>query len=120
MGSLEPTAWRFMHVAEVYSGKFITVMDLSPTALYELAAPSTPPEDREEIEHATEIRMRAEIRAGELLREMEKNKGAQGSGSNQHQVRSPDATAPPPTLSDLGVTKTQSSRWQKLDALDVC
>jgi len=95
-------------------------MDLSPTALYELAAPSTPPEDREEIEHATEIRMRAEIRAGELLREMEKNKGAQGSGSNQHQVRSPDATAPPPTLSDLGVTKTQSSRWQKLDALDVC
>ena len=33
MGSLEPTAWRFMHVAEVYSGKFITVMDLSPTAL---------------------------------------------------------------------------------------
>ena len=64
-----------MHVAEVYSGKFITVMDLSPTALYELAAPSTPPE---EIEHATEIRMRAEIRAGELLREMEKNKGAAG------------------------------------------
>jgi hypothetical protein len=66
---------------------------------------------------ATEIRMRAERRAGELLREMEKNKGSRGTGSNQHQVRSLAETAPP-KLSDLGVTKTQSSRWQKLAALD--
>ena len=65
--------------------------------------------DRDLIAHATEIRMRAEIRAGELLPEMEKNKGAQGTGSNQHQVRSHDATAPL-KLSDIDVTKTQSSR----------
>lgn len=68
--------------------------------------------DRQLIEHATDIRMRAERKAGELLRDMEKAKGARGSGSNQHQVRSHDETAP--TLADLGVTKTQSSRWQKL------
>lgn len=41
-------------------------------------------------------------------------KGAQGSGSNQHEVRSHPATAPP--LADLGISKTQSSRWQKLAA----
>jgi hypothetical protein len=57
--------------------------------------------------------MRAEIRAGELLREMEKNKGSRGTGSNQHQVRSSKESAPP-KLSDLGVFHTQSSRWQKL------
>ena len=63
------------------------------------------------IEHATDIRMRAEIRAGELLAEMEKNKGARGQGK----VRSRDVTAP--KLSDIGVSKSQSSRWQKLAAL---
>ena len=68
------------------------------------------------ITQATEIRMRAERRAGELLIEMAKNKGAQGSGSNQHQVRSRQETAPP-KLSDLGITKTQSSRWQQYAAL---
>jgi N6-adenosine-specific RNA methylase IME4 len=67
--------------------------------------------DTELIDHATEIRMRAEIRAGELLAEMEKNKGARGQGK----VRSHDATAP--KLSDIGVSKTQSSRWQQLAAL---
>jgi hypothetical protein len=68
--------------------------------------------DRGLIDQATEIRLRAERRAGELLRDMEKNKGAQGSGSNQHELRSHDATAP--KLSDLDINKSQSSRWQKL------
>ncbi|MGH7114916.1 MAG: hypothetical protein ACREE9_10520 [Stellaceae bacterium] len=43
---------------------------------------------------------------------MEKATGAQGTGSNQHQVRSHDETAP--TLADLGISKSQSSRRQKL------
>ena len=39
--------------------------------------------------------LRAEIRAGELLREMEKNKGARATGNNQQKkVRSSPATAP--------------------------
>ena len=57
-----------------------------------------------------ELRIRAERKAGELLARMEKNAGAKGSGSNQHEVRSHDATTP--TLSDLGINKHQSSRWQ--------
>jgi hypothetical protein len=61
---------------------------------------------------ACEIRLRAERKAGQLLIGMEKAKGAQGSGSNQHEVRSHDTTAP--TLRDLGITKQQSSNWQRL------
>jgi hypothetical protein len=62
---------------------------------------------REMIEHATEIRMLAEIRASELLREMEKNKGARSNpnGRGAKIVRSPKETTQPATLSELGVTK---------------
>lgn len=41
------TAQRFMGVAETYGDKSFTVKHLSPTALYELAAPKTPLEVRE-------------------------------------------------------------------------
>jgi hypothetical protein len=74
--------------------------------------------DRELIDHATEIRLRAEIRSGELLAEVEKNKGAAGGGKKdapRGRVTEPRDLSP--KLSDLGVTKTQSSRWQKLAAL---
>jgi phage N-6-adenine-methyltransferase len=59
-----------------------------------------------------EIKLRAERRAGELLKELEKNKGAMGSGSNQYQVRSHDDTAP--KLEAIGINKSQSSRWQAI------
>jgi hypothetical protein len=62
--------------------------------------------DTQLLKHATDIRLRAERRAGELLAEMPKAVGARGSGSNQHQVRSPPATAPATeTLADLGITR---------------
>jgi hypothetical protein len=64
---------------------------------------------------ACEIRLRAERRAGQLLGEMEKARGARGSGSNQHKLRSHDTRAP--KLLDLGISHDQSSRWQKLAAI---
>lgn len=46
----EQTARNFMNVAAVYGSKSPTVGDLNATALYELAAPSTPPEVRDQVE----------------------------------------------------------------------
>jgi N6-adenosine-specific RNA methylase IME4 len=67
------------------------------------------------ITQATEIRMRAERRAGELLIEMEDRgeRRAQGQGDGKGRIGQPL-----PKLADLGISKTQSSRWQKLAALD--
>src|SRR6266567_4849467 len=71
--------------------------------------------DTELIEAATEIRLRAERRAAELLAGMDKAKGARGNpnGRGAKIVRSPGDTAQPPTLKELGVSKSQSSRWQQ-------
>lgn len=55
--------------------------------------------------HAAEIRLRAERRAGELLAAMPKNDGHRFSGGNT-------VLPPAATLADLGVDKMQSSRWQ--------
>ena len=68
-------------------------------------------QDRELIGYATEIKMRAERRAGQLLMEMEKNKGGL-PGRTGLKSRSVLDTAP--KLRDIGVSKNQSSRWQKL------
>jgi len=56
------------------------------------------------------IRLRAERKAGELLRDMEKNKGARAGGTKAaprgRLVQPRDKT---PKLADLGVSKRQSS-----------
>jgi N6-adenosine-specific RNA methylase IME4 len=59
-----------------------------------------------------EIKLRAERRIGQMLKEMPKNEGSKGTGSNQYEVRLHDATTP--KLSDLGIEKHESSRWQKI------
>ncbi len=49
-GMSADTANRMMLVAATYAEKSRIVRDLGPTALYELAAPSTPPEVRDQVE----------------------------------------------------------------------
>ena len=44
------TAYRFINVAEVYGGKVASLANIGSEALYELAAPKTPVEVREEVE----------------------------------------------------------------------
>ncbi len=69
------------------------------------------------LRYATEIRFRAERRWGELYAASNKARGAEGNpgGRGAPIVRSPNETAQ--TLAELGVTKTQSSKWQQLAAL---
>jgi hypothetical protein len=64
----------------------------------------------ENEKRAIEIRIRAERRCGELLAEGEKvRRGPDNSGQGSQR-----ATSDARTLADLGISKGQSSRWQKL------
>ncbi len=69
-------------------------------------------EGTEVVNSATEIKLRAERKAGEFLKEMPKNKGSEGIGKSV--VHNGDCT---PKLSDLDITKNQSSKWQKMAAI---
>lgn len=60
---------------------------------------------------ACEIRLRAERKAAQLKREEGFAQGAREPGTNRGATRSDDATA---SLADLGISKQQSSDWQKL------
>jgi N6-adenosine-specific RNA methylase IME4 len=73
--------------------------------------------DTDLITKATEIRMRAERRAGEILIEMAARKERAASKDTLARGREV-ATTGTPKLADLGINKTQSSRWQRLAALD--
>lgn len=72
--------------------------------------------DIELIGYATEIRLRAEREWG--LRYKPEVK-ARPTGANQHkkELQSRPKTEAQPTLKDMGVTKTQSSKWQGLAKL---
>jgi hypothetical protein len=67
---------------------------------------------------ACEIRLRAERRAGQLLLDMEKNPGTRGAGRPRKDgtrfERSNTPTTKAPKLEDIGITKDQSSKWQRL------
>lgn len=59
-----------------------------------------------------EIKLRCERRIGEMLQETPKNEGGRPS-----QNKSQDATTLSPTLEEIGITKSDSSRWQKIAEL---
>jgi hypothetical protein len=82
-----------------------------------MAAYARQAKDQELILWATEIKVRAERRAGEMLAHMEKSTGSKFNGRNEDGSvrRSHDDTAK--TLADVGVTKVQSSRWQQLASM---
>lgn len=73
-----------------------------------MAAYARQAKDTELVEWATEIKVRAERRAGEMLAEM-------GVRAGNPQLSK--ATTIAPTLANLGISRDQSSRWQKLAAV---
>jgi hypothetical protein len=81
-----------------------------------MAAYARQAKDTEMIQWVTEIKVRAERRAGQMLAEMPKAIGTKGQFAGGHTMVPPAKTAK--TLSDLGITKNESSRWQKLAAVD--
>jgi phage N-6-adenine-methyltransferase len=62
---------------------------------------------------AAEVKLRAERKAGEMLAAMEKRDGGDACRARSH-----DVTELPPSLDDLGIDKSQSSRWQREAAVD--
>lgn len=62
--------------------------------------------------HAAEIKLRAQRRAGEILAQMDKNEGGRPS-ENRLQA----ATGLQPTLQELGIEKTSAFRWQAIAAI---
>lgn len=75
-----------------------------------MAAYARQANDTKLVEWATEIKVRAERKAGQMLSEMPKNPGKLKNSSWSH-----DTTTT--KLSDLNITKDQSSRWQRLAAV---
>lgn len=76
-----------------------------------MAAYARQAKDTQLVQYATEIKVRAERKAGELLAKAEKRSaGRPGNRSN-------GTTNLPPTLADMGITKDQSSRWQQVASI---
>lgn len=79
-----------------------------------MAAYARQAKDTELVKWATEIKVRAERRAGQMLAEMPKQDGGH---AKKIVTRSHDVTEFPKSLSEIGITKNESSRWQKLAAV---
>lgn len=76
-----------------------------------MAAYARQAKDQELILWATEIKVRAERRAGEMLAQGRANGERAKSGGDMKKESTP------PTLSDIGITRDQSSRWQSLASM---
>lgn len=69
--------------------------------------------DNDMMNAATEIRVRAERRAGQMLRDMREAGQRRGKGGDQHSSAAKELE----TLKQVGVTKRQSFQWQHLSEL---
>jgi hypothetical protein len=69
------------------------------------------------IEMTTEIKVRAERRCGELLAATERNKGVAARGERDTAGRTMRPADAPPTLADMGLSKSESSGYQQLAAM---
>lgn len=87
--------------------------DLRDKALA-LAAYARQAKDRDMVTWATEIKLRAERRTGELLRETAASERRQTQGRPEKTSSRGDVF---PKLEDLGISRNQSSDWQKLAAI---
>lgn len=67
--------------------------------------------------HAAEIRIRAERRLGELLRDSPKATGGEYGGKTKIDGSRKELSNPTPTLADIGIDKKLSSKAQKLAAV---
>jgi len=76
-----------------------------------MAAYARQAKDQELILWATEIKVRAERRAGEMLAYGRVNGDRAKSGGDMKKE------SKPPTLSEIGITNDQSSRWQQLASM---
>lgn len=72
--------------------------------------------DTELIWIATDIKIRAERKAGQLLAEMKIN-GERVAQGGDKKSKSQPTTSIIPTLESFGISRDQSSRWQKLAAV---
>lgn len=73
-----------------------------------MAAYARQAKDTELVQWATEIKVRAERKAGELLAQsFQSGERARSGGAMKKE-------SPPATLSDIGISNDQSSRWQSL------
>lgn len=84
-----------------------------------MAAYARQAKDSELIQYATEIKVRAERRCGELLRTNVATASERGSmgATARWSGKSNEATSHPQTLSEMGLTKDESSRYQQLAAM---
>ncbi len=96
-------------LAEAYRVDEVKDIHDKAAALQEYARQA---KDGQLIGYATDLRLRAGRRGGEIFRKMAESGERRPRGGD-----SESSCAKLPKLCDLGVTKPQSSRWQKLAAL---
>lgn len=78
-----------------------------------MAAYARQAKDQELIQYATEIKVRAERKAGELLSQMK----ARGELTPHGGDRKSESRSETTNLNDVGITPDQSSRWQQLASM---